>query len=130
MSVAVSGNFCHETARKCKKFYNIRVSLLIFCHESDPGWAAYPTLRLLHGELSPRLTGLPYLADRLTRPGGSPHLSCNRDQDKIRNYMNRWVTPPRRCTSPTWGPLPVNRPLEIQFPHTVLIKFSLFTNLA
>ena len=32
--------------------------------------------------------------------GGSPHLSCKRDQIKIRDYMIRWVT------SPTWGPPP------------------------
>ena len=31
---------------------------------------------------------------------GSPHLSCKRDQDKMRNYMDRQVT------SPTWGPPP------------------------
>ena len=71
----------------------------------------------------PRLGGLPHLdtftwqivapADRVTllgRPGNpprrSPHLSCKRDQSKIRNYMDRWVTPPRRVTSPTWGPPP------------------------
>ena len=108
-----------------KSFITYVFRFWIFCHESDPGWAGYPTLRLLHGELSLRLTGLPYLTDRVTRPSGSPHLSCNHDQDKIRNYMSRWVTPPRRFTSPTWGPPPVNRPLEIQFSHTVLIKFSL-----
>ena len=28
------------------------------------------------------------------------HLSCKRDPDKIRNYMDRRVTPPRRATSP------------------------------
>ena len=71
-----------------------------FFHEREP------TLTRLHGKLSPRLTGLPYLADRATRLGGSPHLSCKRDQDKIRNYMDRRVTPPRRVTSPTWGPPP------------------------
>ena len=32
--------------------------------------------------------------------GGSAHLSCSRDQIKMRNYMDR------RVTSPTWGPLP------------------------
>ena len=31
-------------------------------------------------QLSPRLTGLPYLADRATRLGGSPHLSWKRDR--------------------------------------------------
>ena len=29
-----------------------------------------------------------------------------RYQDKIRNYMDRRVTPPWWVTSPTWGPLP------------------------
>ena len=24
--------------------------------------------------------------------GGSPHLSCKRDQIKMRDYMDRWVT--------------------------------------
>ena len=31
---------------------------------------------------------------------GSPHLSCKRDQIKMRDYMDRQVT------SPTWGPPP------------------------
>ena len=35
-----------------------------------------------------------------TRLGGSPHLSCKRDQSKIRDYMDM------RVTSPTWGPPP------------------------
>ena len=35
---------------------------------------------------------------------GSPHLSCKHDQIKMRDYMNRRVTPPKRVTSPTWGP--------------------------
>ena len=38
--------------------------------------------------------------------GGSPHLPCKRDKTKIRNYTNRRVTPPKRVTSPTWGPPP------------------------
>ena len=70
-----------------------------FCHERDPDWVGYPTLTRLHGKLSLRLTGLPFLAGRATCLGGSPHLSCKRDQNK-RNYMNR------RVTSPTWGPPP------------------------
>ena len=37
--------------------------------------------------------------------GGSPHLSCKRDQIKRRDYMDRGVTPPKRVPgSPTWGP--------------------------
>ena len=38
--------------------------------------------------------------------GGSPHLSCKRDQIKMRDYMDRRVTPPKRVTSPTWDPPP------------------------
>ena len=38
--------------------------------------------------------------------GGSPHLSCKRDQIKMRDYMDRRVTPPKRVTSPAWGPPP------------------------
>ena len=60
----------------------------------------------LHGKMRPRLGGLPYLADRATRLGGLPHLSCKHDQIKMRDYMERRVTPPRRVTSPTWGPPP------------------------
>ena len=38
--------------------------------------------------------------------GGSPHLSCKRDQIKMRDYIDK------RVTSPTWGPPPhLNRPL-------------------
>ena len=80
-------------------------------------------MRRLHGKLSPRLTGLPYLADRATRLGGSPHLSCKRDQDKIRNYMDRRVTPPRRVTSPTWGPPPpCKQALSGEVLFTILIR--------
>ena len=38
--------------------------------------------------------------------GGSSHLSCKRDQIKMRDYMDSRVTPPKRVTSPTWGPPP------------------------
>ena len=68
-----------------------------FCHERDPGQAGYPTLTRLHGKLSPLLTGLPYLADQVTRLGGLPHLSCKHNQDKARNYMGPG-NPPRRVT--------------------------------
>ena len=46
------------------------------------------------------------LADRATRLGGLPHLSYKHDQIKMRDYMERRVTPPRQVTSPTWGPPP------------------------
>ena len=38
--------------------------------------------------------------------GGSAHVLCTRDQIKMKDYMDRWVTPPKRVISPTWGPLP------------------------
>ena len=57
------------------------------CH---PGWQGYPTWQ----------TGQPAQA------GHPSNLSCKRDQDKLRNYMDRRVTPLRRATSPTWGPPP------------------------
>ena len=38
--------------------------------------------------------------------GGLPHVTYKRDQIKIRDYMDRRVTPPKRVTSPTWGPPP------------------------
>ena len=37
---------------------------------------------------------------------GSPHLLCKRDKIKMRDYMDRQVTPPKRVASPTWGPPP------------------------
>ena len=38
--------------------------------------------------------------------GGLPHLTCKLDHIKMRDYMDRQVTPPKRVTSPTWGPPP------------------------
>ena len=37
---------------------------------------------------------------------GLPHLTCKRDYVKMRDYMDRWINPPKRLTSPTWGPPP------------------------
>ena len=52
---------------------------------------------------------------------GSPHLSRKRDQIKMRDYMDRRVTPPKRVISPSWGyPLPCKRALT-----NVLYKVSL-----
>ena len=33
----------------------------------------------------------------------SLHLTCKRDEIKMRDYMDRWVTPPKRVTSSTRG---------------------------
>ena len=74
-------------------------------HESNPGQAGHPTLKRLHGKIWPRLRGQPDLLDRAARLSGSPHLSCKRDQQiKMRDYMDSRATPPKRVTSPTWGP--------------------------
>ena len=48
--------------------------------------------------------------------GGSQLPSCERDQIKMRDYMDRRDNPPNRVNSPTWGevesPLHLNKPLE------------------
>ena len=47
--------------------------------------------------------------------GGSPHLSCKRDQIKMRDYMDRRATPPKRLSHlPVVSHLHVNRPLVPQ----------------
>ena len=44
--------------------------------------------------------------------GGSPHLSCKRDQIKMRDYVDRWVTHQSRLSQLRGVPhLHVNRPL-------------------
>ena len=35
--------------------------------------------------------------------GGLPQPTCKRDHIKMRDCMDRRVTPPKRVTSPTWG---------------------------
>ena len=55
--------------------------------------------------------------------GGLPLLSCTHDQIKMRDYMDRRVTPPERVTSPTWGPyLHVNRPLIMESTTRTLLS--------
>ena len=58
-----------------------------------PRLGGLPTLKRLHGKIWTRLRGLPGLA-------------CKRDQIKMREYMDWRLTPPKRVTSPTWGPPP------------------------
>ena len=41
--------------------------------------------------------------------GGSPDLSCKRDQINVRDCMDRRVTPSKRVASPTWG-TPLHQP--------------------
>ena len=68
-----------------------------------PGKEGYLTLKRLRGQIWPRLRGLRGLPDRATRLGGSPHLSCKRNQIKTIDYMERRFTPAKRVTLPTWG---------------------------
>ena len=79
-----------------------------------PRLGGLPYLERLHGKIWPRLRGIPGLAGRATRLGGSPHLSCKRDQIKMRDHMDRRVTPPKRVTLPTWGaPPPCKQAVKI-----------------
>ena len=56
--------------------------------------------------------------------GGSPHPSFKRDQIKMRNYMDRRVTQPKRVSSPTWRPPPpCKQALSHQPP--ILLQLSL-----
>ena len=49
--------------------------------------------------------------------GGSPRLSCKRDQINMRGYIDRRVTPPNRVTSPSWGsPPPCKQALNGKAP--------------
>ena len=55
------------------------------------------------------------------RLGGLPYISCKRDPSKMRDYMDRRVTSPKRVTSPTWGPpTPCKQVLNIHNPWTLL----------
>ena len=87
-----------------------------------PRLGGLPHLERLHGKMWPRLRGLPGLADRATCLGGSPHLSCKRDQIKVRDYIGR------RVTSPTWGPPPPCKQALIHYVSNVsnAIYASLF----
>ena len=52
-------------------------------------------------EFSDEYLGPVYL-DEVAR-SGSPHLLRKRDQIKMRDYVDRRITPPKRVTSPTLG---------------------------
>ena len=78
------------------------------------------------------------MADRATHLEGSPHLSCKRDQIKMRDYMDRQVrvTPPKWVTVPTWGPPPackqalkVSPALFLQFQQLNHSPFIIGVNL-
>ena len=77
------------------------------------GWFIFSKREIADGRLFPKIGWLraclhggggPQVGE--VKYGGSPHLSCKRDQIKMRDYMNKRVTPPKRVTSATWGPPP------------------------
>ena len=77
LSIAASGDFCHETARKCTKFQNIHVSLLSFLPWTRPQLSGLPHLDTFTWQIVTQLTELPCLADRVTRLRGSPTYHVN-----------------------------------------------------
>ena len=59
--------------------------------------------------------------------GGSPHLSCNRDQIKMTDKKDRWVTPTKRVTSPTWGrPTQCNQAPSFHWQWRLVMALSSF----
>ena len=52
--------------------------------------------------------------------GGSPHLWCNCDQIKMRDYMDKRDTPPKRVTSRTWGSPPPCKQTLCHHHHLVI----------
>ena len=55
--------------------------------------------------------------------GGLPHLTCKRDHIKMRDYMDRRATPPKRVTSPISGtPPPCKQALNVLSSQQTLIE--------
>ena len=90
-----------------------------------PTSLGYLTLKRWHGKIWPQLRGLPGVADQATHLEGSPHLSCKRDQIKMRDYMDRQVrvTPPKWVTVPTWGPPPACKQ-ALKFSPALFLQFQ------
>ena len=51
--------------------------------------------------------------------GGLPHLTCKGDHIKMRDKMDRWVTPPKQVTSPIWGTSP---PCKQALSHFLFVR--------
>ena len=56
--------------------------------------------------------------------GGVLLLSCKRDQIKMRDDMDSRVTPPKRVTSPTWGPPPPSKQAIKGIYHALCYLFQ------
>ena len=93
-----------------------------------PTSLGYLTLKRWHGKIWPQLRGLPGVADRATHLEGSPHLSCKRDQIKMRDYMDRRVTPAKWATMLTWAPPPrCKQALKVSPAPSTVSAVKLFT---
>ena len=107
-------NCCCNLLMQCPSTATQRQLVWIWCNTNP-----IPARRLAHLKTFTWQNLTP--AKRITMSGilhlgESSHLSCKRDQVKMRNYMDRWVTSAERVTSPTWGSPGflhpwVNRPL-------------------
>ena len=74
----------------------------------------------LHGGVGPQ--NWPQIGE--VTCGGSSHLSCKRDQDKMRDYMDRRITPPKQVTPTTWGlPPPCKQALSYTFSGGNIVRF-------
>ena len=52
---------------------------------------------------------------------GSPHLSCKGDQIKMRDYMDRQITPRKQVTSPNCPPPPCKQALRFVSFNVLLV---------
>ena len=102
-----------------------------------PTSLGYLTFKGWHGKIWPQLrSGLPNVADRATHLEESPHPPCKSDQVKMRDYLDRRVTPPKWVTMRTWGPPPpgkhtlkVSRAPFLQFQQLNHSPFIFWVNL-
>ena len=91
--------FTSSTKREIRYFHVVVVAVTAKkCDDANE--------KLLFANLRPCLheSGGPQVGE--VTCGGLPHLTCKRDHSKMRDYMDRRVIPPKRVTSPTWGPPP------------------------
>ena len=56
--------------------------------------------------------------------GKLPHLTGRRDHIKMRDYLDRRVTPPKRVTSPNWSPPPPCKRAIKDWLHRLTVTIS------
>ena len=61
----------------------------------------------LHGGRGPQICEVTCGGSPHQEPVPDPTYHVTNDQIKMRDYVDRRVTPPKRVTSPTWGPPPL-----------------------